>query len=736
MRLLFITAGIVSDALLLIFIYFLSKNKSPLRISLLKIFVTAFIAVSANIVIAAAITETITNVAFTVYFSSLDFITYYLLMFAFTYTGRLQSLKEFVEFWRIAIIVDILNLTASILSGHMYTIYPLTLSDGSIAYQTTPTSLYNVHLLLCYLPIIFTLVLLTISLSKSHSFYRFKYFPILMSLYVVIILNVAYMMFSLPFDWSVLFYALTGFMLFFFSLYYIPRQLMNNTLSLAVDSMKEGLFLFDAERNCIYVNKTAHDNFDISGDSLNFDQYPISLWLEGRDKEHLESFREIYPMTIKGNDLKIKVDYRLCTDSKNNDLGAFFLIEDVTADQNLMKNLEDARTEANQANAAKSIFLANMSHEIRTPINSILGMNEMILREATDDHILEYADDIRKSGDSLMSLINNILDFSKIESGKMEIRPAGYSVFRLLRECYHLVEGRAQEKDLPIEIKCTADIPRELQGDMERIKQILVNLLTNSIKYTRVGKVTLSVKWASFSDTEGLIEFVVTDTGQGISEEDFTKLFKEFQRIEEDKNRTIEGTGLGLAICRELLKMMDGNITVSSTPGEGSVFTVSLPQKILDPMPSGEFELIKEAAPARSAYKESFHAPEARILVVDDIEMNLKLISALLKKTGMQISVANSGERAIDICKNEEFDLILMDHMMPPPDGYETMKLIKQAGGHNAGIPVIVLTANAVEGAEVTYLSMGFDGYLSKPILSKDLEAMLIRFLPEEKVHS
>ena len=736
MRLLFITAGIVSDALLLFFIYFLSKNKSPLRISLLKIFVTAFIAVSANIVIAAAITETITNVAFTVYFSSLDFITYYLLMFAFTYTGRLQSLKEFVEFWRIAIIVDILNLTASILSGHMYTIYPLTLSDGSIAYQTTPTSLYNVHLLLCYLPIIFTLVLLTISLSKSHSFYRFKYFPILMSLYVVIILNVAYMMFSLPFDWSVLFYALTGFMLFFFSLYYIPRQLMNNTLSLAVDSMKEGLFLFDAERNCIYVNKTAHDNFDISGDSLNFDQYPISLWLEGRDKEHLESFREIYPMTIKGNDLKIKVDYRLCTDSKNNDLGAFFLIEDVTADQNLMKNLEDARTEANQANAAKSIFLANMSHEIRTPINSILGMNEMILREATDDHILEYADDIRKSGDTLMSLINNILDFSKIESGKMEIRPAGYSVFRLLRECYHLVEGRAQEKDLPIEIKCTADIPRELQGDMERIKQILVNLLTNSIKYTRVGKVTLSVKWASFSDTEGLIEFVVTDTGQGISEEDFTKLFKEFQRIEEDKNRTIEGTGLGLAICRELLKMMDGNITVSSTPGEGSVFTVSLPQKILDPMPSGEFELIKEAAPARSAYKESFHAPEARILVVDDIEMNLKLISALLKKTGMQISVANSGERAIDICKNEEFDLILMDHMMPPPDGYETMKLIKQAGGHNAGIPVIVLTANAVEGAEVTYLSMGFDGYLSKPILSKDLEAMLIRFLPEEKVHS
>ncbi|MBO7355658.1 MAG: response regulator [Lachnospiraceae bacterium] len=736
MRLLFITSGIVSDILLLFFILFLSRNKSPLRISILKIFVTAFIAVSSNIIIAAAISETITNVAFTLYFSSLDFITYYMLMYAFTYTGKLQSLKEFVEFWRVAIIVDVLNLTASILSGHMYTIYPLTLSDGSIAYQTAPTSLYNVHLLLCYLPIIFTLVLLTISLSKSHSFYRAKYFPILVSLFVVIILNVAYMMFSLPFDWSVLFYPLTGFMLFFFSLYYIPRQLMNNTLSLAVDSMKEGLFLFDAEHNCIFVNKTAHDNFDITENDLSFDKYPLSLWLEDKDKDNLEDFRQIYPMNIKGKDLMIKVDYHICTDNKDDQLGAFFLIEDVTADQNMMKNLENARTEANQANAAKSIFLANMSHEIRTPMNSILGMNEMILRESTDEHILEYAGDIRKSGDTLISLINNILDFSKIESGNMEIRPTGYAVFQLLRECYHLVAHRAQEKDLPVEIKCAPDIPRELLGDMERIKQILINLLSNSIKYTREGKVTLSVRWTSFSDTEGIIEFVVSDTGQGISEEDITKLFKEFQRVDEEKNRTVEGTGLGLAICRELLKMMDGNITVSSTPGEGSVFTVNLPQKILNPIPSGEFVLVRETAPARSAYKESFHAPDARILVVDDIEMNLKLISALLKKTGMQISVANSGERAVEICKNEDFDLVLMDHMMPPPDGYETMKIIKEAGGHNAGIPFIVLTANAVEGAEVTYLSMGFDGYLSKPILSKELEEMLVRFLPKEKIHT
>jgi signal transduction histidine kinase/CheY-like chemotaxis protein len=735
MRLIFITAGVISDALLLFFILFLSKNKSPLRTSILKIFITAFIAVFANIIIAAAFTETLTNIAFTMYFSSLDFITYYLLMFAFTYTGQLKSLKEFVEYWRVAIIVDVLNLAASILSGHMYTMYPLTLPDGTIAYQTTPGSLFNVHLLLCYLPIIFALILLGISLSKSHSFYRFKYFPILVSLSVIILLNVAYMMFSLPYDWSVLLYALAGFLLFFFSLFYIPRRLMNNTLSLAVDSMKEGLVLFDAENNCIFINRTAHDIFDIQDEKLSADQYPISLWLSDKDREKLENFQQIFPMNIGGKDLLVKVDFIVCSDNKNNKLGAFFLFEDVTADQLMMKNLEEARFEANQANAAKSLFLANMSHEIRTPINSILGMNEMILRESSDEHILEYAGDIQKAGDTLVSLINNILDFTKIESGKMEIRPTGYTIFQLLRECYHLVAQRALQKDLPVIIKCSPDIPREFLGDMERIKQVLVNLLTNSIKYTRYGNVTVSATWTPFSDKEGMVEFVVSDTGQGISEEDILKLFKVFQRVDEDKNRTVEGTGLGLAICRELVMMMDGNITVTSTPGEGSVFTVSIPQKVLDPLPSGEFILDKEAAPKKSSYKENFHAPDARILVVDDIEMNLKLISALLKKTGMQISVANSGERAIEICKNDDFDLILMDHMMPPPDGYETMKIIKESGGHNAEIPVIVLTANAIEGAEVTYLSMGFDAYLSKPILSKDLEETLLRFLPKVKIH-
>ncbi len=735
MRLIFIIAGLISEVLLFIFIQILLSKRNALRNVILKVFTTAFVAVLAYMIIAGLQhTPIINNLAFALYFSSIDFITYYLLIFSFVYTGRLRFLDRFRKIWRIVIIIDTLSLFVSVFTGHMFTMYPMTLSDGSIAYQTTPTLLFNVHLALCYIPILLALTLLASSLKRSHGFYRFKYFPILASITGIILLNVAYMYFSLPYDWSVLFYALAGLLLFFFSLFYIPRKLMNNTLQLAVDSMKEGILLFDAERNIIYINKRAADLFGLSIESFNYGDYPISLWLEDKGPGDPGEFVESFPMNINGEDMMIKVDFRKCVNAKGHHLGSFFLFEDVTKDHHLMLSLEEAKSEANQANEAKSIFLANMSHEIRTPINSILGMNEMILRESSDEHILEYAEDIQRSGDTLLSLINNTLDLSRIESGKMEISPSVYSVFTMVRECYHLVSPRAYQKDLPLYIKCADNIPSGLFGDAQRIKQVLVNLLTNSIKYTRIGQVELTVTWEMLSIEHGVLRCVVSDSGQGISEADISKLFQMFQRIDEKKNRNIEGTGLGLAISRQLLYMMGGNISVESTPGKGSKFTVTLPQKVIDPQPLGEFELEEHSVPERTAYTESFHAPDAKILAVDDIELNLKLISSLLKKTEVQITHAVDGNTAISHCEKEDFDLILMDHMMPSPDGYETMLKIRLAGGHNAGIPVIVLTANAIEGVEKEYMEMGFDGYLSKPILGKDLEAMLMRFLPAGKI--
>ncbi len=730
----FVTAGLVSEILLLFFIQFLLIKRNVLRNSILRVFIAAFFSVLSNIIIAISRISLITNFAFALYFSSIDFITYFLLIFTFIYTNRDKYLKKITKIWRIVIILDTLNLHASIFTGHMFTMYSMKLADGSVAYQTTPTLLFNVHLVLCYIPIVTALALLSYSFFKSHGFYRLKYFPIFASVLAIVLLNVAYMYFSLPFDWSVEFYALAGLLLFFFSLYFVPRMLMNNTLKLAVDSMNEAILLFDAERNIIYINKRAHDLFNLSEESFSFGDYPISVWLKGKDFDNLDNFVQNYPMTVAGEDMVIKVDYRNCVNAKGQHLGSFFLFEDVTLDQNLMQSLEAARSEANQANSAKSIFLANMSHEIRTPINSILGMNEMIIREATDEHVLEYARDIERSGDALMSLINNILDFSKIESGKMEINPAPYSVFKTIRECFHLVAPRAQQKDLPIRISCADDIPCELLGDTQRIKQILVNLLTNAIKYTAQGYISLDVSWKKTTDYVGTLVFVVSDTGQGISEENISKLFNIFQRIDEGKNRNIEGTGLGLAISRQLAVMMNGNISVKSDSGKGSEFTVELKQPVINNAPLGKFLLQEEAAPAKKTYKESFHAPGAKILVVDDIELNLKLVSSLLKKTRVQISKASDGNTAIKMCSEEEYDLILMDHMMPDPDGYETMVKIRAAGGHNAVIPIVVLTANALEGVEKQYMEMGFDGYLSKPILGSDLEEALIRFLPQEKI--
>ncbi|MCR5109094.1 MAG: response regulator [Lachnospiraceae bacterium] len=734
MRLIFIIAGLLSECLLLAILLKLVKKKTLLDRSVVRIFSAASVGVFANIVIALSGIPIITHIAFTLYFLSIDFMTYYLLIFAFVYTNRVRFLRKFVFLWRFIILIDGINLTLSIVTGHMYTMYSMVLSDGSTAYQTRPSALFNVHLLLCYLPIVFALFLLTLSLVRSYGFYRFKYFPILLSLTFIVILNIAYMLFSLPFDWSVLFYALAGLLLYYYSLFYVPRKLMNNTLNLAVDSMKEGLFLFDIDKNCIYINKTASDIFNLSTESYKYGDFPISLWTEGRDINDLDEFEVTFPMDINGREAQIRVDYRNCVNQAKQKLGSFFLFEDVTEDHLMMKNLEEARAEANRANKAKSLFLANMSHEIRTPINSILGMNEMILRESAEESILDYAGDIERSGEALLSLINNILDISKIESGKMEIIPEEYNLHKMLQESLILVRPRAKQKDLPINVECDPLIPSGLYGDFEKIKQVLINLLTNSIKYTDKGIISLKIIWKDLNEETGNLIIEVSDTGQGISEEDFSKIFKAFQRVNEEKNKAVEGTGLGLALSRQLIEMMDGTISVTSVQSEGSEFTVNIPQKIMNKKPLGEFDPGRKSELRRNNYKELFHAPDAEILVVDDVEVNLKLVSALLKKTEINITTVKDGFKALELCQNKDFDLILMDHMMPNCDGYETMKMIRKDGGNNKKIPIIVLTANAVEGSENHYLEMGFDSYLAKPIVSSDLEETLKKFLPEEKI--
>ena len=411
----------------------------------------------------------------------------------------------------------------------------------------------------------------------------------------------------------------------------------------------------------------------------------------------------------------------------------------------LNENLEEANIRLESASEAKSNFLANMSHEIRTPINAVLGMDEMIIRECKDKQILEYAHDIDSAGHQLLSLVNDILDFSKIESGKMELHPVEYELFSVMNDCYNMIFMRAKRKELKFVIENDPKMPAFLFGDEVRIRQIIMNLLTNAVKYTKDGTVTLSLNYEKVSDEMIILVIAVKDTGIGISEENQKYLFDSFKRIDERRNRNIEGTGLGLSITKRFTDMMGGTIGVESVLYEGSTFTVRIPQKIADPGEVGSFDErlnrrneALEASDKNSeeeAKKQAFTIPRARLLVVDDVKMNLNVVRLLLKNTQAQIDLASSGDECLKYTLMKRYDIILMDHMMPIMDGIETLhKVREQADGLNNDTPVVALTANAVVGAQEMYLEEGFVSYLSKPVKSTDLEECLLKILPEDKI--
>ncbi len=415
-----------------------------------------------------------------------------------------------------------------------------------------------------------------------------------------------------------------------------------------------------------------------------------------------------------------------------------WVTEDIDKERRERERLIDASERAVAASEAKSAFLSNMSHEIRTPINAVLGMNEMILRECDDKNILGYSENIRSAGSTLLGLINDILDFSKIEAGKMEIIPVDYDLSSVINDLVNMIQTKADAKGLKLEFEISREVPKLLHGDEVRIKQIVTNILTNAVKYTEKGRVTLCIDYEKIPDEEDciLLDVAVKDTGIGIKEEDMKKLFSEFDRIEEKRNRNVEGTGLGMSITKRLLEMMGSELQVESKYGLGSKFSFSLRQTVIKWEELGDYEAAYKASLAsRGKYHEKFRAPKAEILVVDDTPMNLEVFINLLKKTEIKIETAATGEEALSLAFDKEYDVIFLDHMMPDKDGIETLhEMRERKDAPNLQTPVICLTANAISGAREKYLAEGFDNYLTKPIDSVKLEEMLIEYLPEEKI--
>ncbi|MCR4806255.1 MAG: response regulator [Lachnospiraceae bacterium] len=400
----------------------------------------------------------------------------------------------------------------------------------------------------------------------------------------------------------------------------------------------------------------------------------------------------------------------------------------------MIRELEVKNRIAEEATVAKSAFLANMSHEIRTPINAVLGLDELIMRESSEDIIRSYASNIKRSGTMLLSLVNNILDFSKIEAGKMELVSDKYDMVDVISNAIDMVSPRAQGKGLELVAKVGEDVPRYLFGDSMRVGQCIINILTNAVKYTENGKVTLKVSLKERGTRMADIRIAIQDTGVGIRKEDLERLFAAFERIDLDHNRTVEGTGLGMSIVQKLLDMMGTKLEVSSVFGEGSEFSFVLSQGLISDETIGDFEKIRKKPVDGGVYRRSFIAPDATILVVDDAEMNLRVLEGLLKETHISIDTALSGEEALDLIGWKEYDVLLLDHMMPGMDGIELFKRIKAAKQNpNSRKPCIILTANAVAGAREEYINAGFDDYMSKPIEGKELETLLMKYLPRNK---
>ena len=493
-----------------------------------------------------------------------------------------------------------------------------------------------------------------------------------------------------------------------------------------LESLGDGVIALDDHDRLISYNRAAAQIF------TSLPEHKL-----GENVRVLEDFREemlneSVPWSFSINGQHYECHSKQIIDENGRKQGCVILVLDMTDIKAYINEIKRVRQQAEKANIAKSEFLANMSHEIRTPMNAIIGLNDIIMEECPDPQIYAHAKDVQSAAKNLLAIINDILDLSKVEAGKMELVYTDYHLKTVVDEVVGMMDMAASKRGLILKYECDGALPCRYNGDEGRIKQILINILNNAIKFTKEGYVRVYVTGqGGAKEDEECLTFRVEDTGCGIRPEDLEKIFEDFRQVDAKRNRSVEGTGLGLAIVKHLVELMGGSIQVESVYGEGTAVTITIPQRIVD---RRSIEEVPETPQAELERAELFTAPDMRVLVVDDNVINRKVARGFLKSYAFDLTEAESGPEAIELVRKNRYDIIFMDHMMPMMDGIEAAEIIRRDCGENGAAPVMIaLTANAMEGMREKFLDCGFQDFIAKPLDRKELGQLLSRWIPEER---
>lgn len=722
----FYLAGMTVLILMLLYCVIRAKaTETQLKYSIIRLLLVGVLALLANMLYVTATRVEVAYVGFALFSICIDWLLFAMLRFVLEYTGYNVKYLPIIKMYILLAVADNISLLLGTGLYHFCYIEKRNVLGYDIWEASGFTFPYHFHLLGCYLISVHIAVILIRKILSASKYYRIRYTSILSYFAITLILDAVSVTLHMGMNVSILFYGFLAVAIYYYALKYIPGKLVADMQSLMMERLDSGIICFNEIGKCIYSNERM---WSILGAEKNIAKAEELYHADGIAQRIFDTNDKTWNEThiVDGEERYVELSSHRMYDDGKHFVGCYYCITDRT------KERRDYNTKINQekaSNRAKSVFLSQVSHEIRTPVNSIYGMNEMILRESTEESVLTYASQIKHATDTLIGIINDILDFSKIEAGRMEIVNREYQLEHILRNVCDMTKVKAEEKGLTFEIQTSGKFPLKLLGDDVRIGQILMNLLSNAVKYTAKGTVTLQVDWIS-EERDGALYFAVKDTGIGIKQEDIPNLFSAFQRMDTTKNHSIQGTGLGLSITKYLLDMMGSELAVESVYGQGSTFSCRVPQRVLDNTPT-TFDPDKKAEPENQEYIPSFTAPWARVLVVDDNLVNRMVFRNLVKQTEVQVSEAESGAECLELIQKEHFDLIFMDHMMPEMDGVEAFREMNHMEHLCKDVPVIMLTANAIEGAMQEYLNLGFSDFLSKPIIPEKLETLMSKYLTE-----